>query len=97
MQSSAKSVAEYLKGLPEERANQVAKVRDIILQSLPKGIVECMNWGMICYEVPLEICPDTYNKKPLMYAALASQKNHMAIYLSAIYVDDELRDSFEKK
>lgn len=44
-----------------------------------------MNWGMITYEVPLAINPKTYNGKPLMYAALASQKNHMAIYLCSIY------------
>jgi hypothetical protein len=31
-----------------------------------------MNWGMIAYQVPLEIYADTYNKKPLMYAALAA-------------------------
>jgi hypothetical protein len=36
--------------------------------------------------VPLEVYPDTYNKKPMMYAALASQKNHMAVYLTGIYM-----------
>ena len=41
--------------------------------------------GEIAYEVPLEIYPDTYNGKPLMYAALASQKNHMAVYLSGVW------------
>jgi hypothetical protein len=46
---------------------------------------------MITYEVPLKTYPDTYNKQPLMYAALASQKNHMAVYLVAIYVDENDR------
>jgi len=54
-----------------------------------------MNWGMISYEVPLSIEPDTYNGKPLMYAALASQKRHMAVYLSGIYGDEKLREQFE--
>ena len=54
-----------------------------------------MNWGMITYQVPLEKYPDTYNKKPLMYAALASQKNHMSVYLTGIYMDDEAREEFE--
>ena len=31
-----------------------------------------------------------------MFAALASQKNHMAVYLTGIYVSDEARDEFEK-
>ena len=30
-----------------------------------------------------------------MFAALASQKNHMAVYLSTIYSDDEKREKFE--
>ncbi len=36
---------------------------------------------MITCQVPLETYPDTYNKQPLLYAALESQKNHMAVYL----------------
>jgi len=40
-----------------------------------------MNYGMISYEIPLETFPKTYNKKPLQYAALASQKNYMSPYL----------------
>ena len=56
-----------------------------------------MNWGMIAYQVPLETCPDTYNGQPLMYAALASQKNHMAVYLTGIYMSEEMRQEFEAK
>ena len=44
--------------------------------------------------MPLETYADTYNGKPLMYAALASQKNHFAVYLSGIYQDDGRRDAF---
>ena len=52
---------------------------------------------MITYQIPLFIYPDTYNKKPLMYAALASQKNHIALYLTGIYMDDQVRREFETK
>ena len=55
-----------------------------------------MRWGMISYEVPLAIAPDTYNGKPLMYAALASQKRHMAVYLSGVYSDPDARADFER-
>ena len=51
---------------------------------------------MITYEVPLETYPNTYNGKPLMYAALASQKNHMAVYLMGCYMVPEIRNEFEK-
>lgn len=55
-----------------------------------------MNWGMITYEVPLRTFPDTYNGQPLAYAALASQKWHMAVYLSGIYGTADLRAWFEE-
>ncbi len=55
-----------------------------------------MNWGMITYQVPLETYPDTYNGKPLMYTALASQKNYMVVYLMGIYASEEARERFEK-
>ncbi|MFQ5720368.1 MAG: DUF1801 domain-containing protein [Acidobacteriota bacterium] len=67
----------------------------LIRKRLPKGIREVMNWGMITYEVPLTTCPDTYNGQPLMYAALASQKNHMALYLTGCYMRPEIRKQFE--
>ena len=51
---------------------------------------------MITYEVPLETYPNTYNGKSLMYAALASQKNHMAVYLMGCYMVPEVRNEFEK-
>lgn len=53
-----------------------------------------MNRGMVTYQVPLNIYPDTDNGQPLMYAALASQKNHMAIYLMGIYINEDDRDQF---
>ena len=54
-----------------------------------------MNWGMITYQVPLSRYPDTYNKQPLMMAALASQKNHMAVYLTGVYADEGSRARFD--
>jgi len=95
MRSEAATVQEYLSELPPERRQIIEKVRQTILDHLPDGYEEVMNWGMITYQVPLEVYPDTYNKKPLMYAALASQKNHMAVYLTGIYLDGELQQDFE--
>jgi len=95
MRSDAKTVEAYLSGLPDDRREALEAVRQTIRARLPEGYEEAMNWGMISYQVPLETYPKTYNKQPLMYAALASQKNHMAVYLSAIYADDQLRERFE--
>ncbi|MBM4183663.1 MAG: DUF1801 domain-containing protein [Gemmatimonadetes bacterium] len=96
MRSEAKTVSGYLKVLPDERRDAIRTVRDVILANLPEGYVEAMDWGMISYQVPLATYPDTYNEKPLMYAALASQKGYMVVYLSAIYADKAARERFER-
>ena len=96
MRSEAVTVEEYLASLPQDRREAISAVRSVILERLPDGYEEEMRWGMISYEVPLEIQPDTYNGKPLMYAALASQKRHMAVYLSGVYADEEAREDFEQ-
>lgn len=97
MRSEAQTVEEYLAEMAPERRQAIEKVRQTILKNLPEGYEEVMNWGMITYQVPLEVYPDTYNKQPLMYAALANQKNHMAVYLTGIYMDEELNQDFEDK
>ena len=94
--SKAETVEEYLGELPDERRDAIAEVRDVILENLPDGYIETMNWGMIAYEVPLEASGETYNKKPLMYAALASQKNHMAVYMTSVFADADLEAWFRE-
>ena len=96
MQSKANTVKQYLNELPNDRKKAIYIVRQTILENLPEGYDEVMNWGMITYEVPLETYPNTYNGKSLMYAALVSQKNHMAVYLMGCYMVPEVRNEFEK-
>jgi len=96
MQSKANTVKQYLNEPPNDRKKAISIVRQTILENLPEGYDEVMNWGMITYEVPLETYPNTYNGKPLMYAALASQKNHMAVYLMGCYMVPDVRNEFEK-
>jgi uncharacterized protein YdhG (YjbR/CyaY superfamily) len=92
--SKADSVEQYLGELPDDRREAIAEVRQTILDNLPDGYVETMAWGMIAYEVPLEVHPDTYNGKPLLYAALASQKNYMSVYLHGIFGEPGGEDWF---
>ena len=95
--SSATTVEEYLGEMAPERREQVAAVRDVVLENLPDGYSEAMNWGMISWEIPLARYPDTYNKQPLMYAALASQKNYMSLYLMCVYAHDGAQTEFERR
>jgi hypothetical protein len=85
------TVEEYLDLLPPDRRAAVSAVRDVVNQHLPDGYEEAIGSGMISWGVPLSVYPDTYNKRPLGIAALASQKNHMAVYLMGLYgsEDDE--------
>ncbi|KJK45043.1 hypothetical protein UK23_27565 [Lentzea aerocolonigenes] len=93
--SDASTVEEYLAELPDERRAEVSAVRDVILANLPDGYVEQMDWGLITYAVPLEVSGPTYNKKPLMYAALAAQKNYYAVYLTTVM--EEFEESFRTR
>ena len=76
--------AAYLASLPPDRRKVIAAVRAVVKKRLPKGYVETMNWGMISYEIPLSRYPDTYNKQPLMYLALAAQKSGYALYMTGV-------------
>ena len=73
-QTKAKTVDGYLAEVPPERREALDTVRQVILDHLPEGFDESMQFGMIGYVIPLERYPVTYNRQPLMYAALASQK-----------------------
>ena len=99
--SKAKTVAAYLAELPPERRAVIAKVRDTLRPSIPKGYEETMGYGMIMYSVPLSRFPETYNGHPLCYAALAAQKNHNALYLTTVYGhkahETKLRQAFRAK
>jgi hypothetical protein len=95
--SKAATVDEYLAGLPPERRSIVASVRDLVRRNLPEGYRETMNWEMISYEIPLERYPDTYNKQPLGYAALAAQKNVYTLYLNSVYQNGDRKKWLERE
>ena len=92
--TKAQTVNDYLAELPPERRVAIDAVRKVILDHLPDGFEETMHFGMIGYVIPLERYPVTYNQQPLMYAALASQKNYMSLYLMNIYGDAEAQQWF---
>jgi hypothetical protein len=97
--SKATTVEEYLQELAADRRSDIEAVLTVIRKNLPKGYREAMAFGMIGYCIPLEKYPDTYNKQPLGYAALAAQKNYNALYLNSVYADPvqekALRDGFD--
>lgn len=97
MQSDAKTPEEYLSELDPGRREAISAVRSVILDNLPDGYEEVMQFGMISYVVPLSEFADTYNGQPLMYTALASQKQYMSLYLTSVYADPSLSDRFKQR
>lgn len=85
----------YLSSLEPKRQEMVGAIRDAINNSIQTGFEEQIDFGMIAWVVPLERFPDTYNGHPTMYAALASQKQHVSLYLMAIYADADLSGWFQ--
>ena len=103
MKSTAKTVDEYVKSLPEDRRKAISAIRKVILAILPEGYQECMSYGMIGYVVPHSIYPKGYQcnpKLPVPFVNLGSQKNYMTLHLMCTYGDAKMgqwfRNAWEK-
>jgi hypothetical protein len=94
----AETVDAYLASLPDDRRAAIAAVRAVILENLPEGYEEGIQYGMIGYYVPHAIHPAGYHanpKEPLPFVSLASQKSHMALYLMCVGGDADVQRWFE--
>ena len=92
MQSNAKTVAEYLAELPDDRRQALTALRKLIMDNIDDGFREGVGYGMIGWSVPHSLYPPGYHcdpKQPLPYAGLASQKQSMSLYLMGLYVDTD--------
>lgn len=103
MTSKAATIEEYLAELPEDRRAALEAVRKVLLENLNEGFAEGMQYGAIGYFIPHTLYPAGYHcdpKQPLPFIGLASQKNHMALYLFCLYIDGEddqqFRDAWAK-
>src|SRR5688572_17361481 len=88
MQSKAATPDQYIDELPEDRKEAIIKLRKVINKNLPKGFKEVMCYGMLGYVVPHSVYPPGYHcdpKQPLPFVCLASQKNHLSVYLSCLF------------
>jgi hypothetical protein len=97
MQYKADSPEDYINQVPEERRLVLIKLRKTILNNLPKGFEEGIQYGMIGYYVPHSIYPNGYHctpTEPLPFMSFASQKNSINLYHSGIYANQELQKWF---
>jgi hypothetical protein len=99
MPSKATTVEAYLAELPEDRRAVVEAVRAVVLEHLPEGYEEGMQYGMIGYYVPHRLYPAGYHcdpRQPLGVAALAAMKHHYGLYMMGIYTDPALAQWFRE-
>ena len=78
----------YLDSLPDDRRKALSAIRATIRKNLNPGFKEGIQYGMIGYFVPHSVYPAGYHcdpKQPLPFASIASQKNHIGIYLFCLY------------
>ena len=83
--SNVKTPEQYIASLPADRAKTIETVRALVNKHIPRGFDECLVWGTIGWTIPLSRYPDTYNKQPICYVALSSQKNYCVLYLMGAY------------
>ncbi|MCB9851595.1 MAG: DUF1801 domain-containing protein [Phycisphaerales bacterium] len=98
MQSKASTVNDYIAELPDDRRVTIEGLRKVFKKNLDKRFKEGMQYGMIGYFIPHSIYPAGYHcdpRQPLPFAGLASQKNHIGIYLMCVYMDEKLSAQFE--
>ena len=95
--SEATTVAEYLEGLPLDRRDAISAVLETVRNNLPPGYEEGMQYGHIGFYVPHSRYPAGYHcdpKQPLPAVGIASQKNHMAVYLFCVYGNADVKERF---
>ncbi len=93
MKIEISSPDEYIKQLPPGRQLPMKKFRKVIEANLPVGFKETMSYGMIGYVVPHTIYPAGYHCNPVLplpFIHLASQKNYISFYHSALYLDKKI-------
>lgn len=91
MQSKAATVPEYLASLPDDRRSAAEQVIAVVRANADPLLEEGMQYGMVGWYVPHRVFAPGYHvdpRQPLPYACLASQKNHLSLYLMSVYADD---------
>ncbi len=97
MTKTISTVQEYIDQVTPERLDYFTRLRDTILENIPKGFEEQIQYKMPAYVVPHSLYPDGYHCNPdipLPFVSIANQKNFIALYHMGIYAIPELHDWF---
>jgi hypothetical protein len=92
-----KTPEDYISRISADRKPAFIHLRQVILENLPVGFNETINYGMIGYVIPHEIYPPGYHANPslpLPFINIAAQKHHLALYHMGLYADEKLMKWF---
>jgi hypothetical protein len=84
MKKQAKSAAAYVAAIPDDRRDDVERLRALVKEAVPQAI-EGMVWGMLGYAI---------GERP--FVAIGSHKTYMSLYLLDFYTQPSLRKKYEK-
>lgn len=91
------SPQDYFDQLADDRKAPMLALRNAIIQNLPKGFTEVINYGIPSYVVPHTLYPAGYHctpELPLGFISIASQANFLALYHMGLYADEGLYNWF---
>lgn len=91
------TVQQYLDSLPPGRREAIEAVRQAIVDNLPVGFEEGIQYNMIGYYVPHSVCPDGYHcdpEQPVPFAGIANGKAKMSLHVFGLYVNPEATAAF---
>jgi uncharacterized protein YdhG (YjbR/CyaY superfamily) len=94
------TVTKYLASIPVDRRKTIKALRETIKKNLDPKLKEGIQYNAIGYFLPHSVYPDGYHcdpKEPLPFVGLASQKNHIGIYLFCLYTDESQVEQFQKE
>lgn len=77
MKVIGKTVEEILSSLPDERAEPLNILHDVIMQNLPKDFEAAISYGGLAYVIPHSVYPAGFHCtpiEPLPFVGIASQK-----------------------
>ncbi len=100
METAYNSVSEYIDLLDSDRKQACLQLQKVILENLPTGFQEMIQYKMPSYNVPHSIYPSGYHcdvKQPLPFISFASQKGGIHFYHLGIYTDQDLLNWFKSE
>ena len=100
MTIKARTIAEYVKQIPEDRQPVFEKLLSILRENLPHGFEECLSYGIPAFSVPHSLYPKGYHVSPkvaLPFISIASQKNFIAFYHMGLYANPELNSWWQEE